>query len=78
MAYDTQSTPPPSMYNVDNPYGFKLNVNHPRINALWKRFKTYKGIYGRPPTDDERREFERIVLSSKDATQSNDSIEKSK
>lgn len=29
MAYDTQPTPSPSMYNKDNPYGFKLNVNHP-------------------------------------------------
>lgn len=72
MAYDTQPTPSPSMYNEDNPYGFKLNVNHPRINALWKRFKKYKGIDGRPPTDDERREFERTVLNSKDTTRSND------
>ena len=65
MAYDTQPTPPPteSIYTVNNPYGFKLNINHPRINALWKRYKVYKGIGARPPRDDERREFESIVLN---------------
>lgn len=74
MAYDNQPTPTPapSIYNDNNPYGFKLNVNHPRINALLKRYMTYKGIDGRPPTDNERREFESIVLNSKDTMQSSD------
>ena len=72
MAYDTQPTPTPPMYNEDNPYGFKLNINHPRVAELWKRFEKYKGIGGRPPRDDERREFESMILNSKDTMRSHE------
>lgn len=74
MAYDNQPTPTPTedIYAHNNPYGFKLNINHPRINDLYKRYKKYKGIVGRPPRDDERREFESMVLDSKDTMQSSD------
>ena len=55
-----------SIYNVDNPYGYRLNVNHPRIKVLYERYMVWKGIIGRPPTDAERFEFESMVLKSRE------------
>lgn len=52
-----------NIYTVNNPYGYRLNINHPRIRELYERYKRWKDIGGRPPTDSERREFEEIVIS---------------
>ena len=53
-----------SVYNRSNPYGYKLNINHPRVRDLYERYKKWKDIAGRPPTDAERKEFESMVLKS--------------
>ena len=53
------------MYNDGNPYGYKLNVNHPRIRELYDRYKKWKGIDGRPPTDQERFEFESMIMKNR-------------
>ena len=48
-----------------NPYGFKLNINHPRINELYRRYKRWKGLAENYPiTDKQRKEFESYVLNS--------------
>lgn len=44
-----------------NPYGYRYNVNHPQVNALFKRYLAWKKIVGRPPTDAERKEFEKYL-----------------
>lgn len=52
-----------SMFIYNNPYGYRLNVNHPRINELYRRFKAWKGIAPHLPlSGEERKEFETFVL----------------
>lgn len=52
-----------SIYLNNNPYGYKLNVNHPKINALLRRYKKWKGIADNLPMSDEQRfEFESYIL----------------
>ena len=47
----------------DNPYGFRLNVYHPKIAPIYERFKAKRGISPIFPVDDaDRREFEAIML----------------
>ena len=53
---DTQE----SVYAVANPYGYRYNINHPRINQLYRRYKMWKGLC-RPLTDAERHDFERYL-----------------
>lgn len=45
------------IYTVDNPWGYKLNINHPDIKPFYERFLRWKGIKG-APSDKERHEFE--------------------
>ena len=46
-----------------NPYGYRLNINHKRINELYRRYKAWKGLATNMPiTDNQRREFEGYVL----------------
>ena len=45
----------------NNPYGFRYNINHPKIDELFRRYLVWKGIVKRPPTDAERREFEAYI-----------------
>ena len=52
-----------SIYCPINEYGYRYNVNHPKINELYRRYLEWKGIVKRPPTDEERREFERYIDS---------------
>lgn len=55
------------IYTESNPYGYRLNVNHPKVNELYRRFKVWKGIpYTSPMSDTERFEFEEYVLSRKE------------
>jgi hypothetical protein len=50
-----------SIYCPPNPYGYRYNVNHPQINELYRRYLVWKGIVKRPPTDEERYEFEKYI-----------------
>ena len=48
-----------SIYNDGNPYGYRYNVNHPKINELYRRYKKWKGIPSNFPMSNEQRlEFE--------------------
>lgn len=55
------SVPIVSIYCSENPYGYRYNINHPKINELYKRYTKWKGLIGRPLTDAERYEFERYL-----------------
>lgn len=61
----TNDTGTVSMYTVNNPYGYRLNLNHPQIRELAKRYCAWKKIRGRPMTDEERFEFEDLVLKKR-------------
>lgn len=48
---------------TSNPWGYQINVNHPKMRPLYGRFKRWKGIPSWCPLgDEERREFEGWVL----------------
>lgn len=52
-----------SIFIDDNPYGYRINVNHPKILPLYERYKKWKGIsVNEPLSDDERFEFEDIII----------------
>jgi len=52
------------IYLYNNPYGFRLNINNPRINDLYRRYKIWKGLAANLPiTDNQRREFENYVIA---------------
>lgn len=53
-----------NVFNENNPYGYRLNINHPKIHELYQRYKAWKGIPNQfPLSDAERLEFESIVIS---------------
>lgn len=64
MSWNQNRKPEPvQMLNYNNPYGYKLNVNHPLINKIYLRYKEQHGIASRIPLNDtERNEFERVTL----------------
>lgn len=51
-----------SIYAGENPYGYRLNINHPLIRPHYERFKAKCNT----PilSDAERLEFERIMLDA--------------
>lgn len=49
------------IFTVENPWGYRFNINHPKIKPLYERFKKWKSIYG-APSDKQRREFEEYLL----------------
>lgn len=51
-----------SIYNFNNPYGYRYNINHPKVNELFRRYRAWKGIH-RPLTDAERHDFETYLDS---------------
>lgn len=54
-----------SIFNEDNDYGYKFNVNHPKINELYRRFKLWKGYsMNFPLTDEQRFEFENYLINT--------------
>lgn len=55
----SKTASPTSIFNNENPYGYRLNVNHPVIKKLYEGFKIKHGI--RIPSDKERRQFEDAV-----------------
>ncbi|MBR4627759.1 MAG: hypothetical protein IKO47_08685 [Ruminococcus sp.] len=50
-----------SIYAKENPYGFQINVNHPKIRPLYERYK--EKIGERILSDIQRREFENHIFS---------------
>lgn len=50
------------IYIEDNPWGYRLNINHPNIKPFYDRFKRWKGIKG-APSDKERFEFEAYMIN---------------
>lgn len=49
-----------TIYTQNNPYGYKINVNHPQIKPLYERYKKKYNIL--IPTDEERKNFEDIII----------------
>lgn len=48
----------------NNPYGFRLNVNHPLIRKIYWRYKEKNGIPRRfPLSDNERFDFEEVTIA---------------
>lgn len=59
-----------SIFVEDNPYGYRININHPKILPLWQRYKKRKGIpINEPLSDNERFEFEDIILNKLKGTE---------
>ena len=55
-----------SMFNSNNKYGYKLNLNNPKIKELYYRYKKFIGIAREIPlSDEQRREFENYILNEK-------------
>lgn len=54
------------IYNLNNPYGFKLNLNNEKVRAFYNRYKAWKGIAEHTPLSDrERFEFEDYLLNKR-------------
>lgn len=52
-----------SIFNYENTYGYKLNINHPQIKSLYYRYKKSKNLPEHfPLSDEQRREFEAEIL----------------
>lgn len=49
-----------SIFARDNPYGYKINVNHPQIRPLYERYKEKVGE--RILSDRQRRHFELMIF----------------
>ena len=47
---------------LGNRYGYRVNVSHPAVRPHYERFKKARGILHGPPTDEERAEFESVIL----------------
>lgn len=52
------------MIAKNNPYGYRLNVNHPLIREIYWRYKEKNNIPRRYPlSDNERYEFEKVTIA---------------
>ncbi len=49
-----------TIYAKNNSYGYKINVNHPKIRPLYERYKEKVGE--RILSDRQRRHFELIIF----------------
>ena len=49
-----------SIYCKPNQWGYRYNINHPKIKELYQRYCKWKSIY-RPMTDQERYDFESYI-----------------
>jgi hypothetical protein len=49
-----------SIYAKPNPYGYRFNVNHPRILPLYEKYKDKAGE--RILSDQQRRHFEQLIF----------------
>lgn len=59
-----------SIFNHDNPYGYKINVNHPKIRPLYERFK--KKANAVILSDKQRFYFESLVFQMIQKEKSNE------
>ena len=51
-----------SIYLHGNKYGFRYNVSHPKINELYRRYKSWQGLPSNDPLSNEQRyEFEKYL-----------------
>lgn len=54
---------PENIYLISHPYGYQINIGHPKIDPLYRRYKERNGI---PPwcalSDDERMKFESYIF----------------
>ena len=50
-----------SIFAKENPYGYQINVNHPKILPLYQRFKDKVGE--RILSDQQRLEFEKHIIN---------------
>lgn len=54
-----------SIWAPDNPYTYRININHPKISPLYARFKKWRGVPAHIPlSDKERFEFERYITAN--------------
>ena len=52
-----------TIYAPENKYRYRINITHPKIEPLYKRFKKWKGVPDWCPLSDaERLEFESYIL----------------
>ena len=60
MYYNKIQTDNSSVYAPPNKYGYKININHPKILPLYQAFKRKKKAL--ILSDEERHEFEEIIF----------------
>lgn len=54
---------PDNMTMTGHRYGYRVNINHPRINPYYRRYKEWRGIaFAAALSDQERVEFESYML----------------
>lgn len=49
-----------SIFNQDNPYGYKINVSHPEIRPLYERYK--QKLNAIILSDKQRFDFEAVIF----------------
>lgn len=52
------------LHTFNNPYGFRLNINHPMITKKWEAFKKKNNIGKYDTTDELREKFENQFMKS--------------
>ena len=53
-----------NVFNENNPYGYRLNINHPKVHELYRGYMRWKELPPHfPLSDAERLEFEEMVLA---------------
>lgn len=57
-------SPCEDIYTKNNPYGFRINVNHPRIRPIYQRYK--KKLGEQILSDNQRRVFELLIFENLD------------
>ena len=53
------------LHTFNNPYGFRLNINHPMVTKKWEAFKKKNNIGKYDMTDELREMFENQFMESK-------------
>lgn len=53
------------IHTFRNPYGFRLNINHPMVTKKWEAFKKKNNIGKYDMTDELREKFENQFMESK-------------
>lgn len=53
------------LHTFNNPYGFRLNINHPMVTKKYEAFKKKNNIGKYDMTDELREKFENQFMESK-------------